>query len=62
MDGENASRPATWSVVGSVVADPPLIGFDRDDIQDFLAACGHDIQWRHCSMRELVVPSDLNCR
>jgi hypothetical protein len=47
MDGENTSRPAAGSLVRGVVADPPLIGFDGNDIQNFFATGRHNVKGWH---------------
>lgn len=60
MNRENTTGPAAWPILRDVVADPPLIRFDCDDVQDFFSSAGHAIRGRNAGSWELVLPGLTN--
>ena len=45
MNGEYTSRPTAGAIMDEMESEPPLVGFDGDDVENFITRLRGDVDW-----------------
>lgn len=56
VNWQHTTGPTAGAILSRVMADPPLIGFDNDDVENFLSSLSYDINRREWRKRKSFLP------
>lgn len=45
MNGEHTSRPTAGAIMDEMESEPPLVGFDGNDVENFFTRLRGDVDW-----------------